>query len=203
MLFRCVNPGNHTGLQHRPLERVDGTDQAERADVRCGQEASPVDQTCSLTPGLCLLGLLLCAAHISRAAQLSDMESFACFSSFGKKPWKTRPFRSGSPTYSQVCSRELHGLFLLLLSLVSQCAFGLLQIHGDTVQNHLAVQGVELSSYLPLYSPAMDWIFQCISYRAPEVSAMRVGVKVTSRGSAGLLSPQFCGMTSASVGPVG
>ncbi|XP_005861561.1 PREDICTED: UPF0505 protein C16orf62 homolog [Myotis brandtii] len=42
------------------------------------------------------------------------------------------------------------------------------QIHGDTVQNHLAVQGVELSSYLPLYSPAMDWIFQCISYRAPE-----------------------------------
>ncbi|XP_059547957.1 VPS35 endosomal protein-sorting factor-like isoform X2 [Myotis daubentonii] len=42
------------------------------------------------------------------------------------------------------------------------------QIHGDTVQNHLAVQGVELSSYLPLYSPAMDWIFQCISYHAPE-----------------------------------
>ncbi|XP_036290319.1 VPS35 endosomal protein-sorting factor-like isoform X3 [Pipistrellus kuhlii] len=44
----------------------------------------------------------------------------------------------------------------------------LCRIHGDTVQNHLAVQGVELSSYLPLYSPAMDWIFQCISYRAPE-----------------------------------
>ncbi|XP_036166147.1 VPS35 endosomal protein sorting factor-like isoform X3 [Myotis myotis] len=44
----------------------------------------------------------------------------------------------------------------------------LCRIHGDTVQNHLAVQGVELSSYLPLYSPAMDWIFQCISYHAPE-----------------------------------
>jgi len=45
------------------------------------------------------------------------------------------------------------------------------QIHGDTVQNQLVVQGVELPSYLPLYSPAMDWIFQCISYHAPEVTA--------------------------------
>ncbi|XP_054431453.1 VPS35 endosomal protein-sorting factor-like isoform X2 [Pteronotus mesoamericanus] len=42
------------------------------------------------------------------------------------------------------------------------------QIHGDTVQNYLVVQGVELSSYLPLYSPAMDWIFQCLSYHASE-----------------------------------
>ncbi|XP_059978537.1 VPS35 endosomal protein-sorting factor-like isoform X1 [Lagenorhynchus albirostris] len=42
------------------------------------------------------------------------------------------------------------------------------QIHGDTVQNQLVLQGVELPSYLPLYSPAMDWIFQCISYHAPE-----------------------------------
>uniref|UniRef100_A0A2K6EV66 VPS35 endosomal protein-sorting factor-like n=1 Tax=Propithecus coquereli TaxID=379532 RepID=A0A2K6EV66_PROCO len=45
------------------------------------------------------------------------------------------------------------------------------QIHGDTVQNQLVVQGVDLPSYLPLYSPAMDWIFQCISYHAPEVTA--------------------------------
>uniref|UniRef100_A0A2K6V550 VPS35 endosomal protein-sorting factor-like n=1 Tax=Saimiri boliviensis boliviensis TaxID=39432 RepID=A0A2K6V550_SAIBB len=45
------------------------------------------------------------------------------------------------------------------------------QIHGDTVQNQLVVQGVELPSYLPLYPPAMDWIFQCISYHAPEVTA--------------------------------
>lgn len=48
------------------------------------------------------------------------------------------------------------------------------QIHGDTVQNQLVVQGVELPSYLPLYSPAMDWIFQCISYHAPEVSGPSV-----------------------------
>ncbi|KAK7833340.1 hypothetical protein U0070_017339 [Myodes glareolus] len=43
------------------------------------------------------------------------------------------------------------------------------QIHGDTVQNQLVAQGVELLSYLPLYSPAMGWIFQCVSYHAPEV----------------------------------
>uniref|UniRef100_A0A8C3BRD1 VPS35 endosomal protein-sorting factor-like n=1 Tax=Cairina moschata TaxID=8855 RepID=A0A8C3BRD1_CAIMO len=44
------------------------------------------------------------------------------------------------------------------------------QIHGDTVQNQLIVQCVEIPLYLTLYSPAIDWILQCIAYRAPEVS---------------------------------
>uniref|UniRef100_A0A480MR32 VPS35 endosomal protein-sorting factor-like n=1 Tax=Sus scrofa TaxID=9823 RepID=A0A480MR32_PIG len=56
------------------------------------------------------------------------------------------------------------------------------QIHGDTVQNQLVVQGVELPSYLPLYSPAMDWIFQCISYHAPEVTARWLQCEVPQRG---------------------
>uniref|UniRef100_H9G5I8 VPS35 endosomal protein-sorting factor-like n=1 Tax=Anolis carolinensis TaxID=28377 RepID=H9G5I8_ANOCA len=43
------------------------------------------------------------------------------------------------------------------------------QIHGDTVQNQLVVQCVEMPLYLTLYSPAIDWILQCISYRAAEV----------------------------------
>ncbi|XP_067859292.1 VPS35 endosomal protein-sorting factor-like isoform X1 [Heptranchias perlo] len=43
------------------------------------------------------------------------------------------------------------------------------QIHGETVQNQLAVQRVEIPTYLTLYSPAIDWILQCIAYRAPEV----------------------------------
>uniref|UniRef100_A0A8B9CE75 VPS35 endosomal protein-sorting factor-like n=1 Tax=Anser brachyrhynchus TaxID=132585 RepID=A0A8B9CE75_9AVES len=43
------------------------------------------------------------------------------------------------------------------------------QIHGDTVQNQLIVQCVEIPLYLTLYSPAIDWILQCIAYRAPEV----------------------------------
>ncbi|KYO30591.1 VPS35 endosomal protein-sorting factor-like [Alligator mississippiensis] len=42
------------------------------------------------------------------------------------------------------------------------------QIHGDTVQNQLVVQCVEIPLYLTLYSPAIDWILQCIAYRAPE-----------------------------------
>lgn len=66
---------------------------------------------------------------------------------------------------------ELRAFRLLLFLSISECFFGLLQIHGDTVQNQLVLQGVELPSYLPLYSPAMDWIFQCISYHAPEVTA--------------------------------
>lgn len=46
------------------------------------------------------------------------------------------------------------------------------QIHGDTVQNQLVVQCVEIPLYLTLYSPAIDWILQCIAYRAPEVSVV-------------------------------
>lgn len=45
-----------------------------------------------------------------------------------------------------------------------------LQMHGDTVQNQLVVQCVEIPLYLTLYSPAIDWILQCIAYRAPEVN---------------------------------
>lgn len=44
------------------------------------------------------------------------------------------------------------------------------QIHGDTVQNQLVVQCVEIPLYLTLYSPAIDWILQCIAYHAPDVS---------------------------------
>uniref|UniRef100_A0A8C8RNG5 VPS35 endosomal protein-sorting factor-like n=1 Tax=Pelusios castaneus TaxID=367368 RepID=A0A8C8RNG5_9SAUR len=35
------------------------------------------------------------------------------------------------------------------------------QIHGDTVQNQLVVQCVEIPLYLTLYSPAIDWILHC------------------------------------------
>uniref|UniRef100_A0A8C3V0R1 VPS35 endosomal protein-sorting factor-like n=1 Tax=Catharus ustulatus TaxID=91951 RepID=A0A8C3V0R1_CATUS len=42
------------------------------------------------------------------------------------------------------------------------------QIHGDTVQNQLVVQCVEIPLYLTLYSPAIDWILQCIAYHAPD-----------------------------------
>uniref|UniRef100_A0A2K5S8X3 VPS35 endosomal protein-sorting factor-like n=1 Tax=Cebus imitator TaxID=2715852 RepID=A0A2K5S8X3_CEBIM len=61
------------------------------------------------------------------------------------------------------------------------------QIHGDTVQNQLVVQGVELPSYLPLYPPAMDWIFQCISYHAPETLLTEMMERCKKLGNNALL----------------
>uniref|UniRef100_A0A671TX19 VPS35 endosomal protein-sorting factor-like n=1 Tax=Sparus aurata TaxID=8175 RepID=A0A671TX19_SPAAU len=42
------------------------------------------------------------------------------------------------------------------------------QISGESVQNQLVQQRVEVPEYLTLYSPAINWILQCIAYRAPE-----------------------------------
>ncbi|XP_070708223.1 VPS35 endosomal protein-sorting factor-like [Pempheris klunzingeri] len=42
------------------------------------------------------------------------------------------------------------------------------QISGESVQNQLVLQRVEVPEYLTLYSPAINWILQCIAYRAPE-----------------------------------
>lgn len=48
------------------------------------------------------------------------------------------------------------------------------QISGDSVQKQLLVQRVEVPEYLTLYSPAINWILQCIAYRAPEVHSRSV-----------------------------
>uniref|UniRef100_D3YW19 VPS35 endosomal protein-sorting factor-like n=1 Tax=Mus musculus TaxID=10090 RepID=D3YW19_MOUSE len=61
------------------------------------------------------------------------------------------------------------------------------QIHGDTVQNQLVAQGVELLSYLPLYSPAMGWIFQCVSYHAPEALLTEMMERCKKLGNNALL----------------
>uniref|UniRef100_A0A1A8RWG1 VPS35 endosomal protein-sorting factor-like n=2 Tax=Nothobranchius rachovii TaxID=451742 RepID=A0A1A8RWG1_9TELE len=42
------------------------------------------------------------------------------------------------------------------------------QISGESIQKQLVVQRVEAPEYLTLYSPAINWILQCIAYRAPE-----------------------------------
>ncbi|XP_041474018.1 VPS35 endosomal protein-sorting factor-like isoform X1 [Lytechinus variegatus] len=42
------------------------------------------------------------------------------------------------------------------------------QLQGDTVQNILAVQRLDMTSYLSLYSPALDWILQSVAYNASE-----------------------------------
>uniref|UniRef100_A0A673HWC3 VPS35 endosomal protein-sorting factor-like n=1 Tax=Sinocyclocheilus rhinocerous TaxID=307959 RepID=A0A673HWC3_9TELE len=43
------------------------------------------------------------------------------------------------------------------------------QVHGESVQNLLVLQRVEIPIYLTLYSPAIHWILQCVAHRAPEV----------------------------------
>ncbi|XP_015732972.1 VPS35 endosomal protein sorting factor-like isoform X3 [Coturnix japonica] len=61
------------------------------------------------------------------------------------------------------------------------------QIHGDTVQNQLVVQCVEIPLYLTLYSPAIDWILQCIAYRAPEVLLTEMMERCKKLGNNALL----------------
>ncbi|XP_015271594.1 PREDICTED: UPF0505 protein C16orf62 homolog [Gekko japonicus] len=61
------------------------------------------------------------------------------------------------------------------------------QIHGDTVQNQLVVQCVEIPLYLTLYSPAIDWILQCISYWAAEVLLTEVMERCKKLGNNALL----------------
>uniref|UniRef100_A0A663N952 VPS35 endosomal protein-sorting factor-like n=1 Tax=Athene cunicularia TaxID=194338 RepID=A0A663N952_ATHCN len=61
------------------------------------------------------------------------------------------------------------------------------QIHGDTVQNQLIVQCVEIPLYLTLYSPAIDWILQCIAYRAPEILLTEMMERCKKLGNNALL----------------
>uniref|UniRef100_A0A7N6AUH8 VPS35 endosomal protein-sorting factor-like n=1 Tax=Anabas testudineus TaxID=64144 RepID=A0A7N6AUH8_ANATE len=57
------------------------------------------------------------------------------------------------------------------------------QISGDSVQKQLVVQRVEVPEYLTLYSPAINWILQCIAYRAPEdyINCAEIWVEFTCR----------------------
>ncbi|KAG8145605.1 hypothetical protein E2320_012110, partial [Naja naja] len=61
------------------------------------------------------------------------------------------------------------------------------QVHGDTVQNQLVAQGVEIPSYLTLYSPAIDWILQCIAYRAAETLLTEMMERCRKLGNNALL----------------
>ncbi len=56
-----------------------------------------------------------------------------------------------------------------------------LQIQGDTVQNLLAVQKLELPRYLTLYSPALDWILQCLAHHASESVLVNVLEKARTK----------------------
>ncbi|KAG2455769.1 CP062 protein, partial [Polypterus senegalus] len=62
-----------------------------------------------------------------------------------------------------------------------------IQIHGDSVQNQLVMQNVEIPVYLTLYSPAIDWIMQCLAYRAPEVLLTEMMERCRKLGNNALL----------------
>ncbi|XP_028669604.2 VPS35 endosomal protein-sorting factor-like [Erpetoichthys calabaricus] len=61
------------------------------------------------------------------------------------------------------------------------------QIHGDSVQNQLVMQSVEIPVYLTLYSPAIDWIMQCLAYRAPEALLTEMMERCRKLGNNALL----------------
>ncbi|XP_066519962.1 VPS35 endosomal protein-sorting factor-like [Hoplias malabaricus] len=61
------------------------------------------------------------------------------------------------------------------------------QIHGDSVQNQLVIQRVEIPVYLTLYSPAIHWILQCVAYRAPDVLLTEMMERCKKLGNNALL----------------
>ncbi|XP_047464640.1 VPS35 endosomal protein-sorting factor-like isoform X2 [Mugil cephalus] len=61
------------------------------------------------------------------------------------------------------------------------------QISGESVQNQLVVQRVEVPEYLTLYSPAINWILQCIAYRAPEPLLTEMMERCKTMGNNALL----------------
>ncbi|KAL6094475.1 vps35l [Pungitius sinensis] len=61
------------------------------------------------------------------------------------------------------------------------------QIGSESVQNQLVLQRVEVPEYLTLYSPAINWILQCIAYRAPEPLLMEMMERCKKLGNNALL----------------
>ncbi|XP_041364483.1 VPS35 endosomal protein-sorting factor-like isoform X2 [Gigantopelta aegis] len=61
------------------------------------------------------------------------------------------------------------------------------QLHSDSVQNTLAVQKLEMSKYLTLYSPALDWILQCIANKSSEKTLSEILEKCQQECNSALL----------------
>ncbi|XP_022318792.1 VPS35 endosomal protein-sorting factor-like [Crassostrea virginica] len=61
------------------------------------------------------------------------------------------------------------------------------QVQSDTVQNTLAVQKVEMPRYLTLFSPALDWLLQCLANRCSDKTLMEVLQKSKKHCNSALL----------------
>ncbi|KAL3877496.1 hypothetical protein ACJMK2_035196 [Sinanodonta woodiana] len=65
--------------------------------------------------------------------------------------------------------------------------FSYSQLQDDSVQNVLAMQKLEMPRYLTLFSPALDWILQCIAHRTAESTLMEVLEKCQKQCNSALL----------------
>ncbi|KAK3583633.1 hypothetical protein CHS0354_039460 [Potamilus streckersoni] len=61
------------------------------------------------------------------------------------------------------------------------------QLQDDSVQNVLAMQKLEMPRYLTLFSPALDWILQCIAHRTAESTLLEVLEKCQKQCNSALL----------------
>ncbi|XP_033107964.1 VPS35 endosomal protein sorting factor-like [Anneissia japonica] len=61
------------------------------------------------------------------------------------------------------------------------------QLQKDSVQNILAVQRLVMAIYLSLYSPALDWILQCISHKTSEEALTEILAKCKKQCNNALL----------------
>ncbi|KAK6187960.1 hypothetical protein SNE40_005876 [Patella caerulea] len=79
------------------------------------------------------------------------------------------------------------------------------QIQGDSVQNILAMQKLEMPRYLTLFSPAVDWLLQCCAHRASDKLLTQILEKCKAQCNSALLvnsimaafNPQFIAARSS------
>ncbi|XP_052791278.1 VPS35 endosomal protein-sorting factor-like [Mya arenaria] len=61
------------------------------------------------------------------------------------------------------------------------------QVSGDSVQNTLAIQKLEMPRYLTLFSPGLDWLLQCIANKAPDTTLTDILHKSREKCNSALL----------------
>ena len=56
-----------------------------------------------------------------------------------------------------------------MLALTLYNMLSCLQLNSDAVQDILAVQALDMSRYMKLFAPAVEWVLQCLGHRASTV----------------------------------
>jgi hypothetical protein len=61
------------------------------------------------------------------------------------------------------------------------------QLNTDQVQNVLAVQSLDMSKYLNLFVPAVEWMMQCLAHRASEADLENILTLIKEKTTSGLV----------------